>query len=427
MRTVSIVGGGIGGLVLALELERHGIRSRIYEAAPRLQALGVGINVLPHASAVLAGLGLEEQLTDRAVLTREAAFFNRFGQHIFTEPAGRWAGHEHPQYSIHRGDLHSVLVDAVRRRCGDDAIVTNRRLERVREVGDRVELHFIDDNGDPLDPVVAESVVGCDGIHSVIRRTLHPDEGPARYSGVMMWRGVAAHPRFLSGATMVRAGWLQPGKLVTYPIRNGLPGGLQLVNWVAEIEMPRRGERDWQRRGRLTDFADRFADWRFDWLDVPELLGRSEQILEYPMVDQDPLPFWSRGRLTLLGDAAHPMVPRGSNGAGQAILDAAALARILARADDPAQAFAAYEDERLQVTAAVVRMNRAEPPDAILRTVYERSGDAPVRAMSEIVTEAEAQAITGRYLKVATTRHPAPDTSASLSGAGARERNEESR
>ncbi|WP_205629285.1 FAD-dependent monooxygenase, partial [Jiangella muralis] len=312
MRTVSIIGGGIGGLVLALELERHGIRSRIYEAAPRLQPLGVGINVLPHASAVLAGLGLEEQLTDRAVLTREASFFNRFGQHIFTEPAGRWAGHDHPQFSIHRGDLQSVLVDAVRRRCGSDAIVTNSRLERVREVGDRVELEFADDNGDPLDPVVAESVVGCDGIHSVIRKTLHPDEGPARYSGVMMWRGVAAHPRFLSGATMVRAGWLQPGKLVTYPIRNGLPGGLQLVNWVAEIEMPRRGERDWQSRGRLTDFADRFADWRFDWLDVPKLLGQSEQILEYPMVDQDPLPFWSRGRLTLLGDAAHPMVPRGS-------------------------------------------------------------------------------------------------------------------
>ena len=113
--------------------------------------------------------------------------------------------------------------------------------------------------------------------------------------------------------------------MVIYPIREAGADGLQLVNWVAEIETPNYRKRDWNRAGSLDDFIGPFSDWHFDWLDVPALIRGADIVLEFPMVDQDPLPRWSFGRVTLLGDAAHPMVPRGSNGAGQAILDAGAL------------------------------------------------------------------------------------------------------
>ena len=173
--------------------------------------------------------------------------------------------------------------------------------------------------------------IACDGINSAIRKQFFPDEGEPRYSGVNMWRGVTRWKPMLSGASMVRAGWLSHGKMVIYPIRPADADGLQLINWVAEIETPNYRKRDWNRAGSLDDFIGAFADWHFDWLDVPAFIRAADSVLEFPMVDQDPLPRWSFGRVTLLGDAAHPMVPRGSNGAGQAILDARALTAALLR------------------------------------------------------------------------------------------------
>jgi 2-polyprenyl-6-methoxyphenol hydroxylase-like FAD-dependent oxidoreductase len=171
--------------------------------------------------------------------------------------------------------------------------------------------------------------IACDGINSAIRKQFFPDEGEPRYSGVNMWRGVTGWKPILSGASMVRAGWLVHGKMVIYPIRPAGADGLQLVNWVAEIETPNYRKRDWNRSGSFDDFIGAFADWHFDWLDVPAFIRAADSVLEFPMVDQDPLPRWSFDRITLLGDAAHPMVPRGSNGAGQAILDARALTSAL--------------------------------------------------------------------------------------------------
>ena len=188
----------------------------------------------------------------------------------------------------------------------------------------------------------ADMLVGCDGLHSAVRGQLHPGEDGLRYSGCTMWRGVTPWPEFLSGATMVRAGWLATGKMVIYPIRS-LGDGQQLVNWVAELETPQRSGRDWARSGSVHDMIAPFADWHFDWLDVPALIRSAEQVLEYPMVDQGQLPRWSFGRVTLLGDAAHPMVPRGSNGAGQAILDTRALAAALSSNDDPVRALTTYD------------------------------------------------------------------------------------
>ena len=400
---LAIVGAGVGGLTLALELHDAGIDCEIYEAAPQLRPVGVGINVLPHATKILARLGLEAELAAVGVTTRESAFFNRFGQFIYREPAGRFAGYEHPQFSIHRGDLHGVLLAAVTGRLGPQRLHLDHACTGAVEDENGVTLAFRSTSADAaLPPARADIVVACDGIHSRLRKQLHPDEGPPVYSGVNMWRGTAVHPPFLTGATMTRAGWLATGKLVAYPVRDNVDGaGNQLVNWVAEIETPRHADRDWNRQGQLADFIGAFEDWHFDWLDVPALIRSSAEILEYPMVDQDPLDHWTRGRLTLLGDAAHPMVPRGSNGAGQAILDARALRDALAGSADPAAALLAYEAARLPATARVVLANRATPPDAILREVWLRTGDRPFTRIEDVIDVSELRGISERYKEVA--------------------------
>jgi 2-polyprenyl-6-methoxyphenol hydroxylase-like FAD-dependent oxidoreductase len=256
--------------------------------------------------------------------------------------------------------------------------------------------------GEPLASANGSIALGCDGIHSRLRKQLFPHEGPACYSGINMWRGVARCKPFLTGSSMALAGWLRTGKMVVYPIRKDLDSnGCQLINWVAEIETPNHSQRDWNRVGRLEDFIGAFEDWTFDWHDYVGMVKASETILEYPMVDQDPLPQWSFGRISLLGDAAHPMYPRGSNGAGQAILDARCLAGCLKRVPDPAAALKAYEAERLAAANKVVLMNRTNPPDAILREVDERTGGKPFKSIDDVISKEELIAISERYKTVA--------------------------
>jgi 5-methylphenazine-1-carboxylate 1-monooxygenase len=398
MQETLIVGAGIGGLALALELERRGIPCRMFESAPEIKALGVGINLLPHATQVLGELGLEPALAKVAVETREAAFYNRFGQLIYKEPLGRRAGYASPQFSIHRGDLQAVLLDAVRERLGADRLLLGWHCIGFKQDGSHVELSFKD-----RAPVRGEIVVGCDGIHSAIRRQLYPAEGEPLYTGVNMWRGVTRWKPIFSGATMLRAGWLATGKLVHYPIRNNIDTeGRQLVNWLWEIETPSYKRWDWNRPARVEDFIAGAESWRFDWLDVPAFFRAAELVLEYPMVDKDPLPAWSFGRVTLLGDAAHPMVPRGSNGAGQAILDARELAKCLSEGGD---ALKRYEAARLGPTSQVVLENRRNPPDAILREIYERTGDRPFGRIEEVISAQELAALSQRYKQVAGYDH----------------------
>jgi 5-methylphenazine-1-carboxylate 1-monooxygenase len=284
---VIIIGAGIGGLTLGLALQRAGVPCRIYEAAPAITPVGVGINVLPHATRELAALDLEPALARVAVTTAEACFFNRFGQSIYREPLGRAAGYDWPQFSIHRGDLQQVLAGAFVRRAGAGSLVTGWRCVGFSQEARRATAHFENaDTGERLPPQHGAVAIGCDGIHSVIRKQLYPDEGEPLYSGYNMWRGVTRWPPFLSGASMVQAGWLATGKMVIYPMRNDIDGeGRQLVNWVAEIETPRHQTRDWNRRGALADFFGVYKDWRFDWLDVPAMIGAADMILEFPMVD----------------------------------------------------------------------------------------------------------------------------------------------
>lgn len=400
---IAIVGAGVGGLVLALELHRLGIRCEIFEAVPEIRPLGVGINLLPHATHILKRLGVVDALTAVAVTTKEAVFCNRYGQRIYTQPCGQFAGYAEPQLSIHRGDLQKVLLRYVYDRMGAESVHLDSRCEGVDAGEHGVVLSLSRGaKGESSSSAPMRAVVACDGIHSAIRKQFYPHEGSLKYTGITMWRGVTVSDPFLSGATMLRMGWFQPGKLVAYPIRHNVDGaGRQLINWVAELETPQRSEPDWSGIGFLDDFIAPFADWTFDWLDVPALMREADQVLEYPMVDRDPLPRWSFGAVTLLGDAAHPMVPRGSNGAGQAILDAASLARFISTTPDIASAFRKYEDDRLSKTSRVVLENRANPPDRLLFEVRERTGDKPFGDINEVISADEIRAIARNYQEIA--------------------------
>lgn len=246
----------------------------LLEAARELTELGVGINLLPHAARSLSRLGLQVELAAVAVTTRESIFFTRHGQLIYREPAGLDAGYARPQFSVHRGDLQRVLSDAVRDRLGDDVIRLGHRVTGFTqdEAGVTVAVEHADGT---RSRVTGDALVGADGAHSAVRTHLHPEAGISHYTGYTMWRGTTVHPPFLSGGSMVRAGWLATGKLAAYLIRENVDGnGNQLVNWLAEVEGPQRVQRDWTRRGLLEDFIGGFEDWHFDWLDVPARLQR---------------------------------------------------------------------------------------------------------------------------------------------------------
>jgi len=396
---ILVVGGGIGGLTLALSLHQAGIACRVYEAVPEIKPLGVGINLLPHAMRELTELGLQERLAAVAVETREICFYDRFGNFIFSDPRGRYAGYDWPQLSIHRGDLHEVLLAAVRERLGTDRFVTGSRCVAFEQDKNGVRVDFSDGTS-----ARGAALIGCDGIHSAVRRQLHPDEGPPAYQGINMWRGVTRSKPYLSGASMVIAGWLEVGKMVVYPIRNTVDergDGLQLINWVAEIQSPRNVLQDWNLAGKLEDFYPVFADRTHDWLDIAAMVRNADSILEYPMVDRDPLPFWTQGRVTLLGDAAHPMYPRGSNGAGQAILDARALAGCLRRDATVEAALDVYQLERLKPAYEVVIANRSIGPDAILRKVHELTGDKPFGRIEDVIGNDELRELAENYKRVA--------------------------
>jgi 2-polyprenyl-6-methoxyphenol hydroxylase-like FAD-dependent oxidoreductase len=403
MDDIIIIGAGVGGLTLGLALHAAGIPCRIFESAAEIRPIGVGINLLPHATKELAALGLEADLAKLAIATADATFFNRFGQLIYQEPLGRAAGYEHPQFSIHRGDLQLALLDAFRARAGDERLRAGQHCVGVEQDETGVTAHFSDGPGGANRSTVrGRAAIACDGINSAVRKQLFPDEGEPRYSGVNMWRGVTRWKPILSGASMVRAGWLSHGKMVIYPIRHAAEAdGLQLINWVAEIETPVYRKRDWNRPGSIDDFIGAFADWHFDWLDVPAFIRAADSVLEFPMVDQDPLPRWSFGRITLLGDAAHPMVPRGSNGAGQAILDARALTSALLEHSDAVAALAAYEKQRLEATTRIVLTSRTSPPDAILREVFQRTHDKPFAAIEDVISRDELVALSEGYKRIA--------------------------
>jgi 2-polyprenyl-6-methoxyphenol hydroxylase-like FAD-dependent oxidoreductase len=401
---VIIIGGGIGGLTLALALHKANVRCRIVEATPKLRPLGVGLNLLPHAMRDLSALGLESALASKGVKTQEYCFFTRNGQLVHREPRGLFAGYQWPQISIHRGDFHFALQEMVVQRLGPAAMTLGYKCVGMEQDAESAIVHFQDPaTGAALPSVRGSVAVACDGVHSVARVQMHPKEAVSRYEGTMQYRGVTRWKPFLSGATMVYLGTHEAGKIIIYPIRNNVDAeGRQLVNWAIEVTRPMSHLlRDWNRRSRVEEFIGDFAGCAFEWLDIPAMLRAADVVYEYPMIDQEPLPFWTVGRITLLGDAAHPMMPRGSNGAAQAIIDATALAQLLSANPDPKSALREYESMRLPATANIVLANREIAPDAILRVVEDRTKGKPFDNIDDVISKEELAQWQARYKKVA--------------------------
>jgi 5-methylphenazine-1-carboxylate 1-monooxygenase len=398
---IAIVGGGIGGLSLALSLHQRGLSCEVFETVPEVKEIGVGITLLPHAMRELTGLGLQAEVEAAGIENLESVFYNRFGQYVYREPRGRHAGYDLPEIGIHRGKLHRILYDAVLARIGPAKVHTNHRCVRVDQDESGATLHFTEtSSGTPLAARRASVVIACDGVNSTVRKQFCPDEKVA-FAGINTWRGVTRHRPIFSGKSYVRIGSIETGKMVIYPIIN-YQDGTQLVNWVAEIYREGDLMNDWNKSGQPSTFADVYKDWTFDWLDVPALINGSETILEYPMVDKDPIAQWTFGRVTLLGDAAHPMYPRGSNGSAQAIIDGRVLATEFAGAggDLPA-ALQRYEAVRRPVTSKIVLTNRSTPPDFIIMKADELSGGKPFRHIDDLISQDELRKIAENYAQIA--------------------------
>ncbi len=414
---VVVIGGGIGGLVTALSLHRLGIECVVVEAVEEVLPLGVGINLLPHAVRELDALGLLERLESTSVAPSMLGYYSSHGQSIWSEPRGRAAGYSWPQLSIHRGTLQTTLWDEAEQRLGAGRLLTGHEVVEVSsdERGARVTIRRRSDGS--TTEIHGAVAVAADGIHSAVRRQFLPDEGMPKWNGALLWRGALEHDPILDGRTMVWAGHPDQ-KFVAYPILD-LPSGRQLVNFIAEFRTANRElleREDWNRPGVLEDFAPRFADWRFDWLDIPALLRAAPGTFLFPMVDRDPIERWTRGLVTLLGDAAHPMYPIGSNGASQAILDARVLAGCLRDLGVTRAALHAYEEIRRPATAAIVLANRGLGPELPMRLVHERAPNG-FTDIDEVISREEIDAVTESYRRTAGFAVEALATGTSLTDA----------
>lgn len=382
--TILIAGAGIAGLTFALTCHQIGVTVKLFEQVDEIRPLGVGINLQPHAIRELVELGLGSELEALGVRTREVAYYSKHGRLIWSEARGIEAGYNWPQLSVHRGRLQLMLLQAVRDRLGPDVIETGWKARGFSQDPDSVSLHLESRDGQTRTER-GELLIAADGIHSAIRAQMNPGEGPPVWGGAVLWRATSQARPFLTGASMAMAGheWQ---KFVTYPISEPDPDtGMAEINWVAELKKKPDASwnrEDWNRPGKLEDFLPAFESWTFDWLDVPDLIRCAETIYEYPMVDRDPLDAWSQGRVTLTGDAAHPMYPIGSNGASQAILDARILGRSIIRNGVSDTALIAYEDERRPATSRIVVANRGNGPDQIMQVVEEKC-----QGMFDVVTD----------------------------------------
>ena len=404
---VLIVGGGIGGLAAALSLHAVGIECTVFEQVRELRELGVGINTLPHAIKHLAALGLLPALDRAGVRTRELIYANRFGQVVWRELRGTDAGLDTPQFSIHRGKLHTVLLDAVRQRLGPDRLRGGCRLLSFIERADRVETRFERRDSREIITADGDAMIGADGIHSTVRAALYPNEGAPVWNGTMLWRGAADWPVYVDGRTMVIAGGMA-AKFVFYPIHfDPIAPDRRLTNWAVMARIEDRAgtsppwREDWNRPGRCDEVAPFMCErFRLDFVDPLELISASGTFYEYPLCDREPLPRWSFGRVTLLGDAAHPMYPVGSNGASQAVLDASCLARHLSSGTSVAQALAGYDAERRPMTTEVVLNNRKGGPERVIDVLEERAPDG-FTDMDDVASYAEREAIVRGYASLA--------------------------
>jgi len=370
--TVLIAGGGIAGLSLGLTLHEIGVPFRIFEAVDTVKPLGVGINLQPNAVRELINLGLETELSAIGVRTRQYGFYSKLGKTIWEEPRGTSAGYAWPQYSVHRGELQVMLYQALIARAGPACIETGARAVGFENSADGATLLLEDGRRE-----TGASLVAADGIHSALRAQMYPSEGAPIWNGRVLWRATTNADAFFGGGAMVMIGH-NDLRLVAYPISNTDRHGQATINWIAEKRFPLNAswkKEDWNRAADIGDFLPDFEEWGFDWIDVPALITGAEVVYEYPMVDRDPLPNWTEGNVTLMGDAAHPTYPVGSNGASQAILDARLIGAQILEHGVTAQALTAFEAQVRPITTGVGLANRAGGgPDGVLQQVEDLCG-----------------------------------------------------
>ncbi|MGE0037413.1 MAG: flavin-dependent oxidoreductase [Xanthobacteraceae bacterium] len=396
---VTIVGGGIAGLTAALSLHQIGVSSRVYDAVPRLEPIGHGINLQPNAVRELTALGLGEKLAQAGILTAELAFYNRHGQLIWTEPRGRDAGYRWPQISISRGKLHEILLSAITERLGSQAVVAGRRLVGFEERGDRVVARFVDSAGRPADQAESDILIGADGIHSAVRAAFYPGE-KAVFDGYLHYRGIVEGEPYLTGRTMAVVGH-RTQRAILYPIAER-PGGKVLINWLAYTRIPAGSPplEAWDSLAEQSAAAEAFDGWSYSWLDIRGLFARTERVLQLPNVDRDPIPRWSFGRVTLIGDAAHPMQPVGAQAGSQAVVDARVLAASLLKVTDPAAALTHYQDQRIAAMNDIIIRNRNLGLETVLQLAEERAPNGFAR-INDVLTQDELESAALNFKKVA--------------------------
>lgn len=375
---IIISGAGIGGLTAALLLNEAGYQVSVFESVSEVKPLGVGINTLPHCVRILTNLGLLPKLKEHGVETSDLVYFNKHGQQFWTEPRGKFAGYKWSQFSVHRGTLQMLLFNEVLDKLGKHAIHVNHHLDSFEQSESQVTAHFINKETDEkMNSIKADLLIGADGINSAVRNQLYPNEGPPVYSENVLYRGISKMQKFLNGTSMVMIGHMGQ-KMVAYPILNEPDeNGEYLINWVSNLKegSSKLSDRDWNREADKNRLVEIYKDWKFDWIDVPEMISKAEKVYEFPMSDRDPLSKWSFGRVTLLGDAAHPMYPIGSNGASQAIIDAEFLTECLKKETNLTEALAQYDKVRVPDTAKVVLQNRKKGPDQIMDMMEEQFPD----------------------------------------------------
>jgi 2-polyprenyl-6-methoxyphenol hydroxylase-like FAD-dependent oxidoreductase len=375
---VLIAGGGIGGLATALTLHQIGVPCVVFEAVREMRPLGVGINLQPNAVRELYDLGFTPADLDRVGLpAKEWALVGLNGNDIYSEPRGLDAGYHWPQYAVHRGLFHMLLHDRLVERAGADTMRLGCRVTGYRKNSDGSVSALIEHADGKTSEATGALLIGADGIHSAIRAQMHPTQPPIHWGGAVMWRGVTWGKPIRSGSSFVGLG-THRHRVVFYPISQPDPAtGLSMINWIAEVTMDNSEgwkQSGWFRQVPVADFAHHFDGWVWDWLDVPDLIARADVVFENPMIDRDPIPTWQDGPVALMGDAAHPMYPTGSNGGSQAIVDARVLGTLIVEHGVTPAALEAFDSKLCGPIGQVVLRNRGAGPFGLLNMVDERCG-----------------------------------------------------